>query len=129
MLLQDPFFEPGFILVQRQIPVFGLLQNGLTAADGGDRINQVGGTQRGPTLFALVSIGTWISAMGTGSGNVAVGQKGGSLLIVILLRCLFNKNTFIVKSSKYFRSGFMMDLVGGAGVDVEGDPKITCNDC
>ena len=45
VLLQDPLLEPGLVLVQGKVPVFGLLQNRLTSADGRNRVYQIGGAQ------------------------------------------------------------------------------------
>ena len=100
MLLQDPLLEPGLVLVQGKVPVFGLLQNGLTSADGRNRVYQIGRTQRCAALFALIPISAWIPAVGTGTRNIAIGQESGGLFVVILLRGLLNKYPFIVKGLK-----------------------------
>ena len=54
VLLEDPLAEPGLILVQRQVPVFGTALHGRLAAQGGMRIDQLVRAEGAAALLALV---------------------------------------------------------------------------
>jgi hypothetical protein len=62
--------------------------------------------------------------MWTCAGDVAICQKGGGLFIIILLRSFLDENPLVIQSLKKLRGRFMVNLIGGSGVDIKGDPKI-----
>ena len=55
---------------------------------------------------------------------VAVGQKLPCLLIEVLGGGFFDEFTLVVKLPEYFRGCLVVDLVGGAGIDIERDTEL-----
>jgi len=113
MVLKNPLSQEGFVILQREVPVTGLSENGRCPAECGAGINQISGIKGGPALFALVAIGIFVAAVGTGSGNIAVGKELLCRFVVVLFGTLFFEKPFVVKGSKDFRSGFVMYLRRG----------------
>ena len=66
VLLQDPVAEPGLVLVQREVPMLGLDLLGRGTGQGGARVDQFLGAQRGAAFLALVAVGAGIAALGAG---------------------------------------------------------------
>ena len=99
--------------------MFCLLHYRDIAAQHRFRVDQVGGIQGRSTLFTLVSIRFFESANRTGPGDVTIGEEMACLFIVILFGSFFNELSGIIHLPEEFSCGFVMDFIGGAGVNVK----------
>ena len=100
MTFYDPFAKPALSLIKGQKPMLGFFEHRNITTQRRAWIFQVERTERSSTAFTLVAVSTFKATMRTGAGDVSVGQKLTGFCIVILLRCFFNKNTFIIKGFK-----------------------------
>ena len=96
MTLQNPLAQHLLVLIERKVPMLRLAHNGLRTRHSTLRIDQIGRIERRAALLALVAIGAIVAALGAGTRDVAVGQEGLSLLVVILLRGCLRKFTLVV---------------------------------
>ena len=119
MTFQNPLLQPILIFVQRQIPVLGLLQHRLRTADGTLRIDELGGRKVASAFLTLVAVGTFVVAMGTFAGDIAVGQELLGLLVVILHGSLFHQLPFIVELAEEVAGKLMVRFRSGTRVHVE----------
>ena len=124
VLLQYPLLQPLLILVQRQVPVLGLLQHGCRTTDGRLRVNQLRGAQVTSALLALVAVGSLVVAVGALARHIAVGQKLLGLLVIQLCRRLFHQFALVVELAEPLGGKLMMRLRSGAAVDVERDAEL-----
>ena len=97
MLFQNPLFQPTFILIQRQIPVFCFFQFRFVSRDRRHRINQIGSVQASPTSLTLIPICSFITAMRTFSHDITVRQELSGLLVVELHRGLLDKFPLVIQ--------------------------------
>ena len=104
MLLEYPFFQPRFILIQRKIPVLRLLLDQGTAAKCGVGIDQFVRRQGTAAFLALVSVGFLIAAFRACPYDIAVGEESLCFLVVILFAFLFYEFAFIIQFPEEFRS-------------------------
>jgi hypothetical protein len=112
------------VLVEREIPVLGLAQNGFRTRNLRLGVDEFGGREVFTTLFALVAIGVWIVAVGALARDVAVGEEGFGFFVVVLFRFAFQKLPFVVESAEKVGSHFLVGVARGARVDVEGDAEV-----
>ena len=73
-------------------------------------IDQLVGREGRTALFALIAVGTVVAALGAGSDDVAVGQEGLGLLVVILHRGLFDELAIVIELAEEVRSGLGVGL-------------------
>ena len=73
------------MLVEWQIPVRSFAQYGLGSRDGAAGIDEFGGRKVLTAALALVAVGIGIAAVGAFAHDVAVGEKGLRLFVVVLL--------------------------------------------
>ena len=125
MLLENPFAQPGFVLVEGEIPVLGLSHHRGIAAQSRLGIDKVCSIQRGAAGFALVAIGMLVAAVGAGARDVAVGKELMCLLVVILHRRLLDKLACVIQLLEVFRRRFVVLLARGAAIDVERDAELS----
>ena len=111
------------MLIEGQIPVFRLTQHGFWTAHGRTGVDQFGRRKGCTTFLTLVAIGTFCVAVRTFARDVAVGQEGVCLFVVILFALLFYKLTLIVKCAEEVWSGLLMYLWSGAAKEVERNAK------
>ena len=124
MAFQNPFAQPRFVFVKRQVPVFGLSHDGLRTADGTLRINQFGRRERCATFLALVSVCSFGMAMRAFAGNVTVGQESLRFLIVILHGCLFHELPFVVELAEKVRCRLCMHFRSRTSVYIKRDAEL-----
>ncbi|EMR01121.1 hypothetical protein ADICEAN_03760 [Cesiribacter andamanensis AMV16] len=124
MLFKDPLPQPGLILLQGQVPVGSGAQYGLGTAEHGAGVDEVGGAQAGAAALALIAIGFGVAAIGAGTLDVAIGQKLGRLLIIILLTFLNFKSPLLLQGGEKVGCGLVMYGRRGAGVHIKGYPKL-----
>ena len=110
MLLQNPLLQPVLILVQRQIPVLGLLQYRSRTRDCRFWINQLSWRKVTSALLTLVAIGTLVVAVWALTSYIAVGQELLSLLVVQLLSSLLSQLALVVEFLEPFGSKLMVSL-------------------
>ena len=72
----------------------------------------------------MVAIGTLVVAIGTFSCHVTVGKELLGLLVVKLGSSLLRQFSLVIEFAKPFGSKFMMDVGGGAAIDVKGDTEL-----
>ena len=123
MAFEYPFAEPGLVLVQRQVPVGGLLPDRFGSAEFGLGVEQFLGAEGAAALFALVPVGVRIAAFRAGPDYIAVGQEGLRLRVVGLLALPGDETSFVVELAEEVRCILLVDLGGGPGVDVEIDSE------
>ena len=123
MLLGYPGFEPLLVLVEGEIPVACFAEHGLGAAHGTLGVDEFGGREGSAALLALVAVGTLAVAVGALACDVAVGQEGVCLLVVVLLALFFHKFAFVIECAEEVGCRLAMRLGGGASVGVEGDAE------
>ena len=95
--VEDPLRKPFLILVEREIPVLGLLLHELAAAEGRLRVDEFVRTEGGATLLALVAVSAFSAASRTCTGDVAVCKEGLGLLVVVLLAHLLDELALIIE--------------------------------
>ena len=81
------------MLIQGQIPVFGLLHHRFATTNGRLRVDQVCSIQRCTAGFALVAISLFVTAMRTCTGYITVGKELFGFLVVILFAGLLDEFT------------------------------------
>ena len=121
--VEYPVAQKRLVSVERQVPVFGLAQYRLGTRNGTAGVDEVGGVERAAALFALVAVGSFAAALGTGSRDVAVGEEDTGLLVVILHGGLFREFALVVEVEEEIRCRFGMYGRGGARIDVERDAE------
>lgn len=84
MAFQDPFFEPWFIVLEREVPVFGFFLYGDGIAERAARIDQLIRTKRRSAFLTLITIRIFIAANGAGAYDVAVSEEEIGLLVIEL---------------------------------------------
>ena len=119
VVLKNPFAQGRLPLVERHIPVLGLLEHGHIAGDGAVRIDQVGGVEVAATGLALVAIGALIATVWAGAHDIAVGQPLVGLLVVELLCGSLDEFTLVIEGFEKLGSRLPMDFAGGARVHIE----------
>ena len=110
VLLEDPLFEPLLVLVEREVPVFGLLLGEWVAIDGVVWVDEFVWRKGGTTLLALVAIGTRSVAAWTFATDIAVGEELLSLWVIELLGGLLNKLAVVVEMAEEVRCQLVVDL-------------------
>ncbi len=96
VILEDPLAQERLVAVEGQVPVFGLAEDGLAAGDGGAGVDQLGGAEGGAALLTLVAVSSFIPAVGTGAGDIAVGQELSCFLVVELLVGFLDEDPFVI---------------------------------
>ena len=124
MVIEDPVLEPGLVLIQREIPVFGLLLGEGIAGLGIIGVDQFIGREGSTAFLTLVAIGAQGMAARTLTADIAVGQEMTRLGIIELLGGLFNKLAGIIHLAEIVGRKLMMDRRGSTGIDIEGDTEL-----
>ena len=104
MALQNPLTQERIVLIQRKIPMFCWFLNGSGTRKLRRGVDQLVGRERRAALLALVAIRTLALAAGAGADDVAVGEEGLGLLVVVLLRGLLDELTLVVELAEEVRS-------------------------
>ena len=104
--------------------MLGLLLDRLGSAQLGFRIDQFLRAQRASAFLALVAVGSRIAALRAGADDIAVGQEGLRLRIVILLAFLGDELVVIIELAEELRGILVVDLGSGPGIYVEVDAKL-----
>ena len=96
MSFKNPLRKPLFILIQRQIPMLGLLLHKLAAAESRLRIDQFIRAEGSAALLALVAVCSLRTAARAGTCNISVSKEGLGLLVIILLAHLLDELALII---------------------------------
>ena len=121
---QDPFPQPRFVFIERQIPMLRALLHWFRAAHLGVRIDQFLGAQRGTALLTLVAIGVGVAATGAGAHDIAIGQEHLRLGIVELFRLFLDEFAFFVELAEEFGGVLVVRGRSRPGIGIEGDAEI-----
>ena len=108
--VKNPLREPFLILVERKIPVLGLLLHKLAAAEGRLRIDEFVRAECGAALLALVTVCSLCTAARTCSGDLTVCKEGLCLLVIVLLAHLLDELTFIIELAEILCRILVMSL-------------------
>jgi len=119
MTFQDPFPEPGFVLIQRQVPVFCHSFFGNASADGRARIDQFVGRECGSAFLTLVPVRIAVRAAGACSHNIPVGQESTGFGVIELFGLFFKEFSAVVEFFKKSRGGFVVDPGTGSGINIK----------
>ena len=111
MLFQYPLLQPGLIILQREVPVFGLsfYRHGIT--ERAVRIDQLLRRKAAAAFLTLVAVCIGIPANRAGTRNIPVGKKNIRFFIKILLCLFFLKQSFIIQISKEIGRSLMVHRV------------------
>ena len=96
------------------------------------RVYKISRSQAGTTTFALVTIGSFVVAVRTSPCNIAVGKELIGLLVIVLLRRLFNEFSFIIELTEKFRCMLVMSCARSTTINIVCDTqtfKTIFNDC
>ena len=96
VVFENPFAQPAFVFVEREIPVFGFFHHRFAAADSAFRVDKVCRRERSSAFLALVAIGTFRVAVRTFAGDITVGKECFCFFVVILLGSLFDKFSLVI---------------------------------
>ena len=121
--LQDPLAQPLLIVLQREIPVGGLLLDGRGAAQLAVRVDELLGAEGAAALLALVAVGAFVAALGAGAHDVAVGEEGLGLGVVVLLALLGDELAVVIELAEEAGGVLGVHLGGRTAVDVEMDAQ------
>ena len=110
MPFEDPFLEPRLVLVQRKIPVPGLLLDRSASAQGGMRVQELVRAECAAAFLALVAVCALVAAFRAGPDDVAVGKEGICLCIKILLALLLDEFAFVIQPAEEIRGCLCMDF-------------------
>ena len=124
MTVEDPVLEPGLVLVERQIPVFGSFFRQRVTGLGVVGIDEFVRREGSAAFLALVAISAEGVASRTFAADIAVGEEMSRLGIIELLRSLLRKLAGIVHPAEIIRSEAMMGVGGGTGIDIETHSEI-----
>src|SRR3712207_5783233 len=119
MPIENPLFQPRLVVVERQVPVLRLANDGLGAADGAVGIDEFHGAEVASALLTLVAIGPGVMTMGTFTHDIAVGQELMSLLIVVLFCFLLYEFALVVQLLKEVAGQLAVGGAGGTAIHVE----------
>ncbi len=95
--LEDPCAEKLLVAVERQIPVLRLALDGHRARHGAVGLEELVGREGRAALLALVAVGAFVAALGAGAHDVAVGEEGLRLLVVVLFRGALDELALVVE--------------------------------
>ena len=124
VLVENPFAQPGLVLVEGEVPMLGLLHHGRIAAEGRLGVDEVRGIERGAASLTLVAVGMFVAAVRAGACDIAVGEELVGFLVVVLHGGLLNKLALFVELLEVGGSRLVMLGAGGAAVDVERDAQL-----
>ena len=116
---ENPLAQKSLVLVERQVPVLGLALDERRTGQRAVGCDQFVGRKRRSALLALVAVGLFVLAVGTGAHDVTVGQKLLRLLVVVLLGGLLDELALGVELAEEIRRRLGMDGRRGARIDVE----------
>ena len=119
----NPRLKPLLMLIEGQVPVLGFAQYGLGSRDGAAGIDEFGGRKVLTTALALVTVGIGIAAVGAFAHDVAVGEEGLRLFVVVLFVGFLHKFALVVERAEEIRCHLAVGFAGGAGINVEGDAE------
>ena len=119
----NPRLEPLLMFVEWQIPVRGFAQHRLGSRNGTARIDQFGGRKVLATALTLVTVGVGVAAVGAFAHDVAVGQEGVRLFVVVLFVGFLHKFALVVERAEEVRCHLAVSGTRGARIDVERDAE------
>ncbi len=93
--VDDVFAEPTFVPSHGEVPQRGGLEDGRRAAEGGARVDELGGAQGLPAFLALIAVRPVRGARRAGALDVPVGQELARLFVVKLLLGFHFKPAFV----------------------------------
>ena len=108
MAFQYPLAEPLFIILERQIPVSGLLFYGFRTAELALRVDELFRAEGGAAVFALVAVGPLMPALGAGPDNIAVSEEGPCFGIVELFALPGDEFALVVQFEEKIRGEFFV---------------------
>ena len=110
VLLENPLLKPLLVLVEWEVPVFGLLLGEWVAVDGVVWVNEFVRRKGCSALLALVAIGACCVATWAFAADVAVGEKLLSFRVVELLGSLLDELAVVVEMAEEIRCQLVVDL-------------------
>ena len=124
VVLRDPRLEPLLVLVERQIPVLRLFHHRHRAAHGALGVDEFLGRKSRAAFLALVAVGALCVAVGAFACDVAVGEEGLCLLVVVLLAFLLHKLALVVELAEEVGGRLAVRFARGASEHVERDAEL-----
>ena len=118
-----PFRKPLFVLIQRKVPMLGLLLHKLPSAECRLRIDQFIWAEGCSTLLTLVAIRTLRAATWACTGDITVSKESLGLLVIVLLAHLLDELALIIKLPEESRCILMVRLGRCSRIYVEIDSK------
>ncbi len=119
MVLENPLLQPRLIVIERQIPVFGLPLHQRIARHHVIGVYQFLGREGTATSLALVAIGSLSVTPWTLTPYVTVRKELPSLFVIILLTLYLHELTVVVEFLEEVRGKLMVGLGGSPRVYVE----------
>ena len=119
--LDDVVAEPIFVPSHGEVPQRRGPEHRCGAAEGGARVDELGGTQGLAAFLALVAVRTVMTTRGTGALDVAVGQKLLGLFVEKLFVGFDLKGPFVKQRQEKVLGHLVVLGRGGAAVVVEAD--------
>ena len=123
MAFEYPLPEPLLVILERQIPVGGLLLYRVSSAEFALRVDEFVRAEGAAALLALVAIGSFGAALRAGADDVAVSQESLGLRVIVLLALTGDELALIVEFLEKLRSVLGVDGRRGAAIDVEIDAQ------
>ncbi len=124
MIIKNPVLEPSLVLVERQIPVFGLFLRQRIAGLGIIGIDQFVRGERSAAFLALVAVRAQRMAARTFAADITIGKEMSGLGVVELLGSLFHKLACVIHRAEIVCRKLMMDRRGGTRVDIIADTEL-----
>ena len=122
---ENPLLQPLLVFAQWQVPVLGgFLHESMPGVVLVGGIDQLVGRERGTTFLALVTVSTLGSAAWTGAHDVAVGEELSGHLVAVLQFGVLLQFTLVIEGTEEIRGKLVVNLRGGAAVDVERDAEV-----
>ena len=119
--VDDVFAEPVLVPPHREVPKRRGLEDGRGAAEGGARVDELGGAQGLPAFLALVAVRPVGRARRAGALDVPVGQELVRLLVVELLLGFHFKPALVEQGQEEILRHVVVFGRRGAAVVVEAD--------
>ena len=108
--IENPLRKPLLVLIEREIPMLGLLLYEFSAAESRLRVDEFIRAEGGTALLALVSICTFSAATWTCSCNISVCKECLCFLVIVLLTHLLNELALIIQLAEILRCILVMSL-------------------
>lgn len=119
---EDALHEAQCEIEALGVPTLALVAD-MSSADDNLRIVRET-VARGATLFALVTIRSFVPTVRASASNVAIRQKLTSFFIVVLFAFLLGKFVFIIERAEKVGRCFTMNSGSCTGIYIKGDSKL-----